>query len=91
MYHNKHLALLQAVFVIPTNDTKEALKAVLDHFGLTFDESSFLTRCGKCNGSHLDFIAKEKLANDPRVPPKVCEKVLALQKAFVSKCQGRLS
>eukprot|EP00750_Incisomonas_marina_P028572 INCI6771.1.p1 GENE.INCI6771.1~~INCI6771.1.p1 ORF type:complete len:1078 (-),score=170.54 INCI6771.1:118-3351(-) len=65
----------QAVFVIPTNDTKEALKAVLDHFGLTFDESSFLTRCGKCNGSHLDFIAKEKLANDPRVPPKVFKRI----------------
>ncbi len=52
-------------------ETQQCLTVMRHHFGLSFDESSFLTRCGKCNGSHLDAIAKEDLADDPRVPPKV--------------------
>jgi hypothetical protein len=50
----------------------QSLKLVMEHFGLRFDETSFLTRCGKCNCSDVSLVAnKEDLANDPRVPPKV--------------------
>ena len=51
----------------------QALRLILDHFGIDFNEDNFLTRCGKCNASELHSIEKEKVANDPRVPAKVCQ------------------
>jgi len=49
----------------------QALAIIIEHFGISFDSESFLSRCGKCNGSRLAMIDKRELKDDPRVAPKV--------------------
>ena len=64
-----------AVFVVQSDEPREQLKEVVNHFGLRLSPDEFMMRCSVCNGRGYAKMGAAEAALRDDCPPKVLETV----------------
>ena len=76
-----------AVFVVNSDDSREQLREIVSHFGLTLSTEEFMMRCAVCNGRGYIKLTKEDVVQREDCPPKV---LAAIDEFYACKACGKL-